>query len=69
MINLENKLPSAVGASLISLGGTLGEVLNTVFGKIVKGPGGVASCPTFTGQNIHGFTQYCSVRSQPGGIL
>jgi hypothetical protein len=68
-INLESKLPSAVGAGLIALGGTLGEVLKTIFGGIIKTPGGVANCPTFTGRDIHGFTQYCAVRSQPGGIL
>jgi hypothetical protein len=69
LINLENKLPGAVGAGLISSGGTLGGVIDTIFGKLIKGPGGVASCPTFTGEDMHGFTQFCSVRSQLGGIL
>lgn len=69
MINLENKLPSVVGAGLITLGGTLGEVIDVIFGRLIKGSGGTSSCPTFTGKDIHGFTQYCSVRSQPGTIL
>ena len=68
-INLENKFHSAVGSSLMSLGGTLGAVLDTIFGRLVKDPGGVASCPTFTGKNMDGFPQFCSARSQPGGIL
>lgn len=67
-INLEKKLPSAVGSGLIFLKGTLGAVLDTIFGRLVKGPGGMACCPTFTGKNVNGFTQFCSVRSPPGGI-
>lgn len=55
-INLRNKLPGAVGAGLISLGGNLGGVLDTIFGRLIQNPGGVAACPTFINKDVHGFS-------------
>jgi hypothetical protein len=68
-IALLEELPSAAGAGLIQLGATLGEVIDTIYGKLVQGPGGVAGCPEFNYTDLHNYTQYCGVRRQPGGIL
>jgi len=65
-IQLENKLPSAVGGSLLQLGSTLGSVIDAVFNKMTQK--GVASCPTFTYNDINHQTQWCGVRQQPGGV-
>lgn len=68
-VDLENKLPSPVGAGLLSLGNTLGDVINTVFSKMIQNPNGVAACPQFSYSNMSSYRQYCGVRQQPGGIL
>jgi hypothetical protein len=66
-IQLENKLPSAVGGDLLTLGATLGDVLNAVMGNMTQK--GLSACPVFTYKDIHSYTAYCGVRQQPGGML
>jgi hypothetical protein len=68
-IALLEKLPNVVGAGLIQLGTTVAQVIDVIYGKLVKGPGGVSGCPKFNYTDLHSYTQYCGVRQQPGGIL
>ncbi len=67
-IDLENKLARPAGAALISLGPTLGAVVDAIGGLLVKGPGGVEACPTFNYTGLNNYTTYCGVRQQPGRV-
>jgi hypothetical protein len=68
-IALLDKLPNAAGAGLAQLGATLGEVIDTIYGKLIQSSGGVAGCPKFNYTELHNYTQYCGIRQQLGGIL
>ena len=68
-IQLENKLPSAVGGALLTIGATVGDVLNVIMGNMCQNPSRLSACPVFTHKDIHSYTAYCGVRQQPGGML
>ena len=63
-IDLRKKLPSVAGVGLTQLGAILGQVIDTIYGKLVKGHGGLAGYPQFNYTDIHTFTQYCLLRNK-----
>jgi hypothetical protein len=56
-IDLLNKPPSVTGIGLTQLGATLGQVIDTIYSKLVKGRSGLAGYPQFNYTDIHTFTQ------------
>jgi hypothetical protein len=67
-IALTEELPNATGAGLIQLGGTVRQVINAIFDKLIKGSADVSDCPKFSYTDLHTQTHFCGVRQQPGAI-
>ncbi|KAI9798241.1 MAG: hypothetical protein M1835_002727 [Candelina submexicana] len=62
---LNSQLNNPAGAGLLSLGSTLGQAIDNVYGQLL-GPEGTDGCLTANVKDDRTYSQYCGINRQKG---